>query len=80
MFVLMRVIKPFYAARLEDLGPGDFVRVECACGHEALLPGSGLIQGMKLPPYTLVSDLERKLRCRECDAEGKLLIAIRWCC
>jgi hypothetical protein len=25
---------PLYAARIEDLGPGDFVRVEwIACGH-----------------------------------------------
>jgi len=27
-----------YAARLEDLGPGDFVKVDCAaCRHTALL-------------------------------------------
>ena len=26
-------MKPLYAARIEDLGPGDFVKVECAaCG------------------------------------------------
>ena len=29
---------PLYAARIEDLGPGDFVRVDCAaCEHTALL-------------------------------------------
>jgi len=29
---------PLYAARIEDLGPGDFVKVDCgACGHTALL-------------------------------------------
>jgi len=29
---------PFYAARIEDLGPGDFVKVDCgACSHAALL-------------------------------------------
>ena len=28
----------FYAARIEDLGPGDFVKVDCAaCSHTALL-------------------------------------------
>ena len=28
---------PLYAARIEDLGPDDFVRVECiACGHNML--------------------------------------------
>ena len=24
---------PFYVARVSDLGPSDFVHVECACGH-----------------------------------------------
>ena len=29
---------PLYAARIEDLGPGDFVKVDCAaCDHTALL-------------------------------------------
>jgi hypothetical protein len=29
---------PVYAARIEDLGPGDFVKVDCtACSHRALL-------------------------------------------
>jgi ribosomal protein S27E len=29
---------PLYAARIEDLGSGDFVKVDCAaCGHTALL-------------------------------------------
>jgi hypothetical protein len=30
---------PLYAARIEDLGPGDFVKVEClSCRHVELLP------------------------------------------
>jgi hypothetical protein len=29
---------PFYAARIEDVGPGDFEKVDCAaCSHTALL-------------------------------------------
>ena len=29
---------PLYAARIEDLGPGYFVKIDCAsCGHTALL-------------------------------------------
>ena len=29
---------PLYTARIEHLGPGDFVRVQCtACGHDELL-------------------------------------------
>jgi hypothetical protein len=29
---------PLYAARIEDLGPNDFVKIDCAaCSHRALL-------------------------------------------
>ena len=70
---------PLYAARIEDLGPGDFVKFECAtCGHDALIPPSSLLQGLRLPPYTPVLDLERRLRCRECDQRGKAIVSIRW--
>ena len=70
---------PLYAARIEDLGPGDFVNVECAaCGHDMLIPASALLQGLRLPPASLVLDLEPRLRCRECDARGKAVVSIRW--
>jgi hypothetical protein len=33
----------------------DFVRAECiACGHDELIPASALLQGLRLPPTTLV--------------------------
>jgi hypothetical protein len=72
-------MKMLYEARMQDLGPGDFVRVECAaCGHEELIPAIGLQQGMRLPPDTLVLDLKRRMRCRECDAKGRAVVSIRW--
>jgi len=43
-------MRPLYDARIKDLGPGDFVRVECICGHSELIPSSGLQQGVGLPP------------------------------
>jgi hypothetical protein len=53
---------PLYAARIEHLGPGDFVRAECvACGHNELIPASALLQGLRLSPTTLVPDLEPRL-------------------
>jgi hypothetical protein len=62
-----------------DLGPGDFVYVECAaCGHDLLIPSVGLQRGLKLPPYMPVLDLEHRLRCRECDAPGKVAVSIKW--
>ncbi len=70
---------PLYAARIEDLGPADFVKMECAaCGHQMLIPPSALLQGLRLPPTTLVLDLEHRLRCRECDARGKAVVSVRW--
>jgi hypothetical protein len=72
-----RAMVPLYAARIEDLGPGDFVRVECiACRHDILIPPSSLLNGLRLPPYTPVLDLEPRLRCRECDARGKAVVSI----
>ena len=64
-------------ARLEDLGPGDLVQVECLCGHTELLTAQMLATaGVK--PYQHVIDLQLKLRCRECDTKGKAVVSVRW--
>jgi hypothetical protein len=74
-----RPMVPLYAARMRDLGPGDFVKVECmACGHDELIPASALLQGMRPPPFTPVVDLQPRLRCRECDAKGRAVVSIKW--
>lgn len=70
---------PLYNARVRDLGPGDCVKVVCySCGHETLIPPNVLRDGLHLAPHMSVLDLERKLRCRECDAKGKALVSVRW--
>ena len=71
---------PLYAARVQDLGLGDFVSVSCiACGHDQLLTADQLrVKGLALPPYTPILDLERRFRCRECDAKGKAVVSVRW--
>ena len=71
-------MRPLYDARIRDLGPGDFVKVDCICGHGELIPASGLQQGVGLPPYMPVLDLESRFRCRECDQRGKVVVSIRW--
>ena len=44
---------PLYAARIEDLGPGDCVKVEClSCGHDALITRSALLQGCSSNRWT----------------------------
>jgi hypothetical protein len=51
------------ALRIRDLGPGDFVSVECVCGHSMLIPPTGLLQGLRLPPFmpVLYSEFEQLL-------------------
>jgi hypothetical protein len=67
-----------YAARIEDLGPGDYVPVECTeCGHD-IERRSAARRGLPLPPHTPILDLERWFRRRECDAKGKAVVSIKW--
>ena len=68
---------PFYAARVSDLGPGDFVHVECACGHIERLTAAMLITA-GVSPDEKVQGLESRMRCRECDEKGRAVISIRW--
>ena len=61
---------PLYAARIEDLGPGDFVKVDCAaCHHVALLPPEALLR-VGLSTSAKVLDLKARLRCRGCGRLG----------
>jgi hypothetical protein len=67
---------PLYAARVEDLGPGDLIVVECgACGHTL---ASGIVHGLRLQPTEKVLDLAPRLRCRECDTKGRAVVSVKW--
>jgi ribosomal protein S27E len=69
---------PLYAARIEDLGPGDFVKVDCgACSHTALL-APGFLSRLGLSPRTKVLNLKDRVRCRGCGARGRAVISIKW--
>ena len=49
---------PLYAARVQDLGPGDVAVFKCgACGHTAELPPSALLRGLGLKPTDKILDL-----------------------
>ena len=53
--------------------------IKCgACGHTAEIPPSGLLRGLGLKPAEKVLDLERRLRCRLCQARGQALVSIKW--
>jgi hypothetical protein len=54
---------PLYAARIDDLGPGDLVKVDCAaCHHVAVLPPDALLRN-GLSPAAKVLDVKGRLRC-----------------
>jgi hypothetical protein len=68
---------PLFAARIEDLGPDDAVKVECGCGHIEFLTAA-MLATAGLPPYTKVLDLKRRLKCRECRWKGRADVTIKW--
>jgi hypothetical protein len=66
-----------YAARLGDLGPSDFVKVDCsACSHTALLTRESLDRH-GLGPHRKVLDLKDQVRCRGCGVRGRAVVSIR---
>jgi hypothetical protein len=72
-------MRPLDDTRIGDLSPGDFLRVEClSCGHDMLIPPSGLLRGLRLPQFMPVLDLQYRLRCRECDRRGRVVVSIKW--
>jgi hypothetical protein len=70
-------VVPFYAVRVSDLGAGNFVRIECACGHVERLTAA-MLTTAGVGPQEKVQGLESRMRCRECDEKGRAVISIRW--
>jgi hypothetical protein len=69
---------PLYAARIENLGPGDFVKIDCAaCSHTALLSPAFLAR-LGLEPRHKVLDLKDRVRCRGCGARGRAAVSVKW--
>jgi hypothetical protein len=70
-------VVPFYAARVSDLGPSDFVLVECICGHTERLTAA-MLTSTGVKPDRKVQELGSRMRCRECDEKGRAVISIHW--
>ena len=69
---------PLYAARIEDLGRGDSVKLDCsACNHVALLTPEALLR-VGLSPADKVLDSKGLFRCRGCGRKGRAVVSIRW--
>ena len=59
-----------YNATLADLDHGERIRVQCACGHEAVLLVTFLVEKRKIAIDTRLLDLANKVRCRGCGRRG----------
>jgi hypothetical protein len=71
-------MQPLYLARIEDLGRGDLVQIDCAaCHHVALLRPEFLLRP-GLSPQAKVLDLKGRVRCRGCGARGRAAVSIKW--
>ena len=69
---------PLYLARIEDLGSGDLVKIDCAgCGHTALLTPASLARH-DLGSRLKVLDLRDRVRCRRCGVRGRAVVSIKW--
>ena len=69
---------PLYATRIEDLGSGDFVKIDCAvCRHVALLTPDALLRA-GLRPGVKVLDLKGRFQCRGCGRKGRAVVSIKW--
>jgi hypothetical protein len=69
---------PLYATRIEDLGQGDFVKVDCAaCHHVALLTPQALLRA-GLSAAAKVLDLKGRFRCRGCGKKGRAVVSVKW--
>jgi hypothetical protein len=69
---------PLYAARIEDLGQGDFVKVDCAARHHVALLAAEFLLRLGLSPQTKVLDLIARVRCRGCGKRGRAVVSIKW--
>lgn len=68
---------PLYAARVGDLGAGDFVQIECTCGHTTLLTAQMLATAGASRDEKVLG-LSGRLRCRECDERGRVVVSVKW--
>jgi hypothetical protein len=73
---MRKIPPPLYAARISDLGPTEYVRVRCECGRAEVLTAKILLT-TGVAPKQKVSDLGRRMRCRECEKRGCAIVSIR---
>jgi hypothetical protein len=71
-------MQPLYLTRIEDLGRGDLVKVDCAAGHHVALLTPEFLLRLGLSPQAKVLDLKTRVRCRGCGAKGRAVVSAKW--
>ena len=71
-------MQPLYLARIEDLGRGDLVQVDCAARYHVALLTPDFLLRLGLSPQAKVLDLKERVRCRGCGKRGRAVISIKW--
>lgn len=75
-------MRAFYEARVEHLSAADRVKVECMaklpsgewCNRTSLIS----VKGLGLPGNFHIKNLERRLKCENCGARGRVSLSIVW--
>jgi hypothetical protein len=75
--LVMHRMRTLYDACVEDLRHSDYVLVECTCSHTQLLTRS-MLERYHPQPRERIMELGSRMRCRQCDARGKVSISIKW--
>jgi hypothetical protein len=70
-----RTTVPLREARVSDLGPGEFVQVQCVCGRAEMLT-TATLAAAGVPPQQKMFDLGRQMRCNACEASGCAMVSV----
>ena len=73
----MAAIIPLYAKRVSDLGPREWVVLECACGHVGMMTKSQLLEIPRVKPNWNVLGLQLVVRCLACRKKGRVMITVQ---
>jgi hypothetical protein len=68
-------LKPFYDARVGDLGLKDAILVTClACGHSRRVKRWQILQ--VLPPHAFIQGMDQHMKCTRCKVRGRCEVRI----
>jgi hypothetical protein len=71
-------MRPFYDARVGDLGPDDYVYVKCECCFREHAFSGETLRLLNLPLYEMVRSLAPRLKCKSCGERGRVDLSIAW--